>query len=59
MFRLFIHTGGHIPRDSTYVIHEEVSVPLSLYVTMMSCAAIGILLAVSFFVFNVIHRNNR
>ena len=55
----FIKTDGNIPRDSTYVIYEELSVPVWLYVTMTSCSGIGILAAIGFFLFNIIHRDNR
>ena len=52
-------TDGNIPRDSTYVLYEEESIPTWLFATMSSCAALGIAMAISFFLFNVKHRNNR
>ena len=48
-----------VPRDSTYITYVEVSIPVELYVTMSALAVAGIVLACSFLVFNVIHRNNR
>ena len=52
-------TGGHIPRDSTYVTSKEVIIPLMVYVTMASMAGLGIVAALCLLIFNVIHRTNR
>ncbi|XP_045167680.2 gamma-aminobutyric acid type B receptor subunit 1-like [Mercenaria mercenaria] len=50
---------GNIPRDSTYVTQKEVKIPLSLYVPVAVLSGVGICLAISFFTFNVIYRQNR
>ena len=55
----FSLSDGNIPRDSTYVLYEEESIPTWLFATMSSCAALGIAMAIGFFLFNVKHRNNR
>ena len=55
----FSLSDGNIPRDSTYVLYEEESIPTWLFATMSSCAALGIAMAIRFFLFNVKHRNNR
>ena len=52
-------SDGHIPRDSTYITNEEVSIPLPLYIVMTAAAGIGIASAVLFFVFNIIFRHNK
>ena len=54
-----ILTGGHIPRDSTYVRRKEVIIPLAVYVTMASLAGLGIIAAICLLIFNVIHRKKR
>ncbi|XP_045168365.2 gamma-aminobutyric acid type B receptor subunit 2-like [Mercenaria mercenaria] len=50
---------GNIPRDSTYVTQKEVKIPWSLYIPVSVLSGVGICLAVSFFAFNVIYRQNR
>ncbi|XP_052778519.1 gamma-aminobutyric acid type B receptor subunit 2-like [Mya arenaria] len=50
---------GNVPRDSTFVTHVEVVLPAEVYVTMCTLAALGILLAVCLFAFNVYFRNNK
>ena len=56
---MFYILDGHIPRDSTYITFAELSIPFTLYITMASLAAIGMLLAVIFFGFNIVYRDNR
>ena len=55
---LCLFSDGNVPRDSTYIIKKEVTIPLSVYIPMSTCSAIGILLALGLFGFNVFHRNN-
>ncbi|XP_060600012.1 gamma-aminobutyric acid type B receptor subunit 1-like [Ruditapes philippinarum] len=50
---------GNIPRDSTLVTQREVKIPLTLYIPVCVLSAIGICLAISFFAFNIIYRQNR
>ena len=57
--RVVLPSGGHIPRDSTYVTTEEVSIPLPLYITLTVLAGLGIVSAIVFFAFNIIFRNNK
>ncbi|XP_045213752.2 gamma-aminobutyric acid type B receptor subunit 1-like isoform X2 [Mercenaria mercenaria] len=47
-----------LPRDSTYITYEEKEIPTALYLTMTSLASLGICLAISLFIFNVVHRHN-
>jgi len=41
------------------MIHSETTIPIYLYLSMSVLSTCGILLAVSFFVFNVHFRQNR
>ena len=50
---------GVVPRDSTLVIQLETTIPLSLYIPLSVLSSCGIILAVSFLVFNVALRANR
>ncbi|KAL4221902.1 Gamma-aminobutyric acid type B receptor subunit 1 [Mactra antiquata] len=50
---------GIIPRDSTYVTVEETKMPPILYITMSTLSAIGICMAILFFIFNITYRENR
>ena len=52
-------TGGHIPRDSTYVTEKEMIIPMKVYITMSTLAGLGVVGAIMFFLFNVIHRQHR
>ncbi|KAL4221901.1 G-protein coupled GABA receptor [Mactra antiquata] len=47
-----------IPRDSTYITMEEIKIPLTLYIPMITLSGIGLCLTVLFFVFNIVYRNN-
>ncbi|XP_052793022.1 gamma-aminobutyric acid type B receptor subunit 1-like [Mya arenaria] len=48
-----------IPRDSTYISVEEVTVPLTLYTSMCVLAGTGLCATVSLFAFNIVYRTNR
>ena len=61
---LFVFNGicvldGVVPRDSTLVIQLETTIPLSMYIPLSVLSTCGILLAVSFLVFNVVLRANK
>ncbi|XP_045170037.2 gamma-aminobutyric acid type B receptor subunit 2-like [Mercenaria mercenaria] len=53
-----IWKGGMIPRDSAYIVYEELKVPVSLSALMLTFAALGIILSIFFLVFNIVYRNN-
>ncbi|KAH3817973.1 hypothetical protein DPMN_119558 [Dreissena polymorpha] len=48
-----------IPRDSTFVIHKEIVIPPTLYITICVFAGLGIILSFLFLSFNIYYRNNR
>ncbi|XP_052793367.1 gamma-aminobutyric acid type B receptor subunit 2-like [Mya arenaria] len=48
-----------IPRDSTSVTYREVTIPPSMYITLCTLAACGIILALTLFGFNIVFRKNR
>lgn len=56
---IVLFSDGIIPRDSKYITYLEMEIPLPLYATMTTLAGLGICLAISLFVFNVLYRNNR
>ena len=50
---------GVPPRDSTLITEIEKLIPLHLYVLMSCLAGFGIVMATSFVLFNIIHRNDK
>lgn len=58
-FHVCVFTDGKIPKDSINIIELEWVIPPVLYIAMSIFATLGIALALSLFIFNVVFRENR